>query len=230
MRLVVFDVDGTIVDSQAGIVAAMSHAFVTAGLDVPDPKAVRGIIGLSLEEAVARLAPEQGPERIRDLAEGYKAAFLAGLDQPQMVDQLFPGALETITRMDEAGWLLGMATGKSRRGVERLLARFGLEQRFVAVRTADDGPGKPHPYMLRAVMADAGCTPEQTVMIGDTTYDMEMAQRAGAQGLGVTWGYHPAHALLETGASALATHFGEVEALAERLLEKPKSQSEPTSP
>lgn len=199
LRLAVFDVDGTLVDSQAHILTAMAHAYGGAGLDCPPREAVLAIIGLSLPQAFARLEPQAEPALIERLVAGYKAAF--GLVRPRMASPLFPGAraaLDSLARREDV--LLGVATGKSRRGLDHMLAEHRLEGYFVTRQVADDHPSKPHPSMLLAALGEAGADAGMTVMIGDTSYDMEMGRAAGCRRLGVAWGYHSADELLRAGA------------------------------
>ncbi|MDF7773718.1 HAD-IA family hydrolase [Sphingomonas sp. AOB5] len=206
-RLAVFDCDGTLVDSQANICRAMEECFAAAKLDPPSRNDIRRIVGLSLVPAIARLLP-QGDARLHEvLAEDYKRAFHAmrhngGLDP----EPLYDGIAEAIETLDATGWLLGVATGKSDRGLALILAHHGLTHRFVTLQTADRHPSKPHPAMLELAMAEAGAAPETTVMIGDTSFDMAMARAAGAHALGVAWGYHTPHELMEAGAHSIADH------------------------
>lgn len=209
LRLVVFDVDGTLVDSQAHIVASMDRAFAGAGLAPPDRAATLSIVGLSLPVAMARLAPE-APERIDDLVAGYKAAFasLRAEGDPAALSPLYPGAracLETLAA--EPSTLLGIATGKSRRGLDHLLELHGLRGLFQTMQVADDHPSKPHPAMLEACLSETGVAPAQATIVGDTSYDMEMGRAAGLRGIGVSWGYHAADALRESGASLVIDRF-----------------------
>lgn len=203
-RLAVFDLDGTLVDSQRSIVASMSAAFAEAGLAVPSDAAVRSIIGLELVEACATLLPEGASADPRDIAEGYKTAYRRWLLDPEARDPLFPGAMELLHRLDAAGWLLAIATGKGRDGLKATLSRHGIESLFLSTRTAHDGPGKPDPTILRSLMAELGTEPAATVMIGDTVFDMGMAKRAGVDGIGVAWGYHEIEELLLAGAGTIA--------------------------
>ena len=205
-RLVVFDCDGTLVDSQHAIVEAMRQAFVGKRLPPPAPAAVRRLVGLSLAEAVAALLPEGG-ENCAALERDFRAAFLAIRQRPDHHEPLFPGAAEAIDALDAAGYLLGVATGKSRRGLGATLDRVGLGNRFVTLQTADDAPSKPNPEMLRRAMAEAGAEPEDTVFVGDTTFDMEMALGAGAAPIGVSWGYHDAGDLRVAGARLVVDTF-----------------------
>jgi phosphoglycolate phosphatase len=203
LRLVVFDVDGTLVDSQHTIIAAMAEACRAAGVPVPDPAQTRAVIGLSLGEAVARLTPGLGAAERGRVTALYKAAFSGLRGQAGHDEPLFPGVLETLDALEAAGCVLGLATGKSRRGVAALLDRHGLHGRFVTMQTADDGPGKPHPAMLLGAMAQAGVEVGDTVMVGDTTFDMEMAGAARVAALGVAWGNHAPAALTAAGARAV---------------------------
>lgn len=199
MRLVIFDIDGTLVDSQAVILAAMGAAFEGQGLASPDRAAVLGIVGLSLDQAVWRLVPDHAPEIRARLVDGYKSAYHAHRAQhgAAVGSPLFPGARELVeTLANTPDTLLGVATGKSRRGLDALLTDHGLIHHFATLQVADDHPSKPHPSMILAALAETGCAPENAVMIGDTTYDMEMAAAAGVTGIGVHWGYHPPEALL----------------------------------
>lgn len=210
LRLAVFDLDGTLVDSQHVIVGCMSEAFTGEGLPAPTIEAVRRIIGLPLEECVARLAPQETPLRCARLVEAYKAAFFACRQRPDHDEPLFLGALEALAALEADGWLLGIATGKAMRGLRAVLERHDLDRRFVTLQTADLNPGKPHPAMLEKAMAEAGVARGDTVMIGDTSYDMKMARSAGVHALGVGWGNHPPDELKEAGAHALVDAFAEL--------------------
>ncbi|CUS44237.1 MAG: HAD-IA family hydrolase [Pseudomonadota bacterium] len=205
-RLALFDCDGTLVDSQANICRSMEEAFVLGGLEAPRRDAIRRIIGLSVVEAVAALSPELDDARHRALAEEYKASFFRLRASGAMDEEpLFEDMIDTLDVLAKAGWLFGVATGKSDRGLARILAHHGIADRFVTLQTADRHPSKPHPSMIELAMAEAGASPETTVMIGDTSYDMLMARAAGTRALGVAWGYHPPEELLAAGAHVVAT-------------------------
>ncbi|MGE5503649.1 MAG: HAD family hydrolase [Actinomycetota bacterium] len=206
-RLAVFDVDGTLVDSQHNIVSAMSEAWLKLGLGMPRPMDVRRIIGLSLVEACAALLPFSPPGVHRAVAEAYKDAFRALRLLPDTMEPLFPGVLEALDRLEDEGWLLGLATGKSRRGVASMLEEHGLEDRFVTIQTADDNPGKPHPAMLLRAAAEVGVDPANVVMIGDTSFDMMMANAARSAAVGVSWGYHTLDELRDAGARLVIDSF-----------------------
>lgn len=217
LRLAVFDVDGTLIDSQHNIIAAMTAAWRLHGLGDPRPEAVRRIIGLSLVEACARLLP-QGDEALHhSLAHAYKDAFMEMRNRPDHTEPLFPGTREALDRLEDEGWLLGLATGKSRHGVEAMLERHGFQNRFITRQTADDHPGKPHPAMVLAALAETGVEPRAAAMIGDTAYDMRMAVAAGVHGVGVTWGYHAPDELREAGAERLVDDYSELGDLLNQL-------------
>jgi phosphoglycolate phosphatase len=200
-RLIVFDVDGTLVDSQQGIVAAMTRTFEALGLAAPDADTTRRVVGLSLDEAIGRLLPpDASPELIARGADLYKEAFIAERRRPDYHEPLYPNVAEMLHALDTPEVCLGVATGKSRKGLDVTLDRHGLAGHFVTLQTADHGPGKPHPRMLRTAMADVGADPSETVLIGDTVFDMEMAGNAGTAALGVSWGYHDAVDLTASGA------------------------------
>jgi phosphoglycolate phosphatase len=198
LRLVVFDVDGTLVDSQADILGAMAAAFGAMELPVPERAAVLGIVGLSLDHAMPRLAPDLPAAAHAELVHRYKEAY-AGLRARGRVEEtspLYHGAREMLDVLaQEDDLLLGIATGKSRRGLDVLLQAHGLGHRFVTQQVADHHPSKPHPSMLLAALAETGVDPAAAVMVGDTSYDMEMARAAGLRAVGVRWGYHAAPAL-----------------------------------
>ena len=192
-RLIVFDVDGTLVDSQNDIVRSMTLSFEALGLDAPDRSRIVGIIGVSLEIAVAQLAPDLSSKMYDALVEGYKSAYtsLRAQNGSTLSSPLYPNAHRVLQGLhDTPQYLLGVATGKSRRGLDVLLHEHDLADFFVTLQTADTHPSKPHPAMLQAALADAGIEAQNAVMIGDTQFDLEMAQAAGLYSIGVIWGYH----------------------------------------
>jgi len=218
LRLVVFDCDGTLVDSQHAITAAMAEAFLAQGLPQPAAQAVRAVIGLHLNEAVARLHPAGDAVSHRRLVESYRAVFVAARHAGTLVEPLFAGARAAIEALDADGYLLGIATGKSRRGLLATLERHGLSDRFVTVQTADDGPGKPHPDMIERAMAEVGAVPVRTAVVGDTTFDIEMARNAGVKAVGVAWGYHEVGALMAAGAHDILDTFADLPAVVAALV------------
>jgi phosphoglycolate phosphatase len=203
-RLALFDCDGTLVDGQAGVVNAMEAAFAEVGLPAPDRHQVRRVVGLSLPQAIRLLAPDADEDTrvAADLA--YREAFRAAREAGSLVEPLYDGIAELIAALAADGWLLGVATGKSQRGLEHCLAMHGLAAHFVTLQTADNHPSKPHPSMIEVALAETGVSPDTCVMIGDTAYDMAMAVNAGVRAIGVDWGYHSADELREAGAEAVA--------------------------
>ncbi|HEY0271206.1 MAG TPA: HAD-IA family hydrolase [Sphingomonas sp.] len=212
-RLAIFDCDGTLLDSQHSIGAAMDACFARAGLPVPSRAATRHIVGLSLFEAMQVLHPEGDDARHAALVDGYKRSFQRMRAEGDVEEPLFDGIVAALDALTADGWLLGVATGKSDRGLALALERHGLAERFVTLQTADRHPSKPHPSMIEQAMADAGAAPATTVMIGDTRYDIAMAHNAGVRAIGVAWGYHDAAELLAEGADAVARDASELPTL-----------------
>ena len=208
MNLVIFDCDGTIVDSQAGIVLSMNHAFKSLHMTPPTRAQTLSVVGLSLPEAFSVLAPEAEYETRRDLAERFKGAFRELDHDPADSEGLYPEAKDIINALAARGDLiLGIATGKSLRGVERLIENEQWHGVFATIQTADDHPSKPHPSMIHRAMLETGVEPHNTIMIGDTTYDIEMARAANVGALGVTWGYHLKDELADAGAHLIIDEY-----------------------
>jgi len=216
-RLAIFDCDGTLVDSGATIHRALRAAFTAHGLDCPPPAVSRKIIGLSLSEAMAVLAPDADHEA---LSHTYKDAFIAMRQGGHVEEPLFDGILPLLDALEADGWLLAVATGKSDRGLRHCLDSHGLHARFVSLQTADRHPSKPHPAMALAAMAEADAGPANSVVIGDTSYDIGMALAAGAGAIGAAWGYHEPEELAAAGAHGVAGDPGEVLAMARQWVEK----------
>jgi phosphoglycolate phosphatase len=212
-RLAVFDCDGTLVDGQAGVVNAMEAAFAGAGLAAPDRHQVRRIVGLSLPQAIRLLAPEADEELRQGIDHAYREAFRAARESGQLIEPLYDGIAELVENLASAGWTLGIATGKSDRGLAHMLATHGLSAVFATLQTADRHPSKPHPAMLQAALRETMVDPAAAVMIGDTQYDMAMAVDAGVRAIGVDWGYHTAQELHEAGAEVVAASTAEIREL-----------------
>ncbi len=210
IRLIVFDCDGTLVDSQHSIVAAMRRAFAMNDLPEPEAHAVRRTVGLSLDSAMAVLWPSAGFALRTGLVEDYRRASQAMRAEGVPESPLYDGAAEAIVALDAAGYLLGVATGKSYRGLEHMLKEFDLGRYFVTLQTSDKAPSKPHPAMVEQAMAEAGVTANQTVVVGDTSFDMEMAVNARACPIGVGWGYHEAEELRAAGALTVIDSFADL--------------------
>ncbi|GHF00935.1 haloacid dehalogenase [Aliiroseovarius zhejiangensis] len=213
LRLAVFDVDGTLIDSQDFIVEAMNRAFGAMGVSLPSRDEVLSIVGLSLHDAIQRLVPALSGSEVAEASEKYKDMFikLRAEKGGEATAPLYPGAraaLEHLHTRDEV--LLGVATGKARRGLDHAYDAHDLRHFFVTSQTADNHPSKPHPSMLRAALAETGAEAAQAVMIGDTSFDMEMGRAAGFRTIGVTWGYHPRDSLIAAGADLLIDSFADV--------------------
>ncbi len=189
--LIVFDWDGTLMDSTAHIVHSIQHAARDIGVAVPDRAAASHVIGLGLEEALQTACPDLPRERYPAMAEAYRRHYFSGDE----TIELFDGVSEAIPRLAEQGYLLAVATGKSRRGLDRALAATGLTPYFDATRTVDECPSKPNPAMLQELMDTLGVIPTRTVMIGDTTHDLLMASNALTHAVGLTQGAHDADTL-----------------------------------
>ena len=190
--LLVFDWDGTLMDSAAAITTALQCACRDLGFPVPSEERARYVIGLGLDDAMAHILPELDRASYPRLRERYRAHFL----EQDARTSLFEGAAETISGLHARGYLLGVATGKSRRGLERALSATGLKQYFHATRCADETLSKPHPAMLLELMEELAVPRDRTLMIGDTTHDMGMAHAAGVPRLAVAYGAHAREALL----------------------------------
>lgn len=207
-RLVIFDCDGTLVDSQYLIVAAMNRAFDKVRMAPPPRDAILGIVGLSLPEAIWRLTGGGDEGTLTRIRDGYSNAFTVLRQDPAHNEPMYEGALEAVHNLArDPGTVLGIATGKSRRGIDRLLEKFDLKHCFQTIQTADTAPSKPHPAMIEKAIKETGVTKGRTIMIGDTAFDMAMARDAGAIGLGVSWGYHPVQRLEAEGAHAVAADY-----------------------
>jgi phosphoglycolate phosphatase len=192
-ELIVFDWDGTLMDSAGAIARAIQASARDLGLPEPSELRARHVIGLGLQEALAYAVPELHPSAYPDMIERYRHHYLSSDHELQ----LFPGSLELIEALAGEGWLLGVATGKSRKGLDRALASSGLDRFFRTTRCADECFSKPHPQMLEELMMEFGVKPSGTLMIGDTTHDLGMARNAGVDAVAVEFGAHPREVLLE---------------------------------
>lgn len=192
--LVIFDWDGTLMDSEAKIVRCFREAAKDAGAAYPGDAAVRNIIGLGLKEAIDAIFPDTD-EAIRDtVLEGYRDHFLVH-DKTEM--PLFPGVPEGLADMANHGYQMAVATGKARRGLSRVLDSSPLKHFFDVTRCADETRSKPHPLMLEEIIFETGISPQRAIMVGDTVYDLEMAQNAGIDSLAVSYGVHPCDRLVD---------------------------------
>ena len=215
IKLAIFDCDGTLVDSGATIHTALRSTFDSHGIECPSRDITKKVIGLSLEEAMAALVPDG--DRV-GLSRTYRDAFMSMRGAGQVEEPLFDGIVDLLDAMESDGWLLGIATGKSERGLKHCLDGHGLLDRFVTLQTADRHPSKPHPAMALSAMAEAGTGPERTIFIGDTGWDMGCARGAGVGAIGAGWGYHDADELIAQGAHAVAETPGKIIDLAEEWI------------
>lgn len=214
VKLAVFDCDGTLIDSQVNILRAMGQSFARHGLAPPPDHAIRRVVGLSLVESMQMLLPEAEHALHVSLAQDYKSAFQRlRADRTLDPEPLYAGIAELLNGLRDAGWLMGVATGKSDRGLALALAHHGLSDHFITLQTADRHPSKPHPSMLRAALAEAGVAAADAVIIGDTVFDMAMGANARVRAIGVDWGYHDADELLEAGAIGVALDTDELRGL-----------------
>jgi len=219
MKLVVFDMDGTLIDTQALIAEQMGVAFTSLGLLAPTPEQSRRVIGLSLPVAIGRLAGSEDGALIERLVESYRTSYRSIVEDVADREPLFPGTRAMLDRLHaDDGTLLGIATGKGLNGVNRILGNHGLDRHFVTLQTPDHNPSKPHPGMLLRAMSETGAAPKETIMVGDTTFDIELAKAAGVTAIGVSWGYHDTDELVAAGASAIIDHYDELDETLVRLL------------
>jgi phosphoglycolate phosphatase len=204
--LVIFDCDGTLVDSQANIIRAMENSFALHRLTPPDHHAIRRVVGLSLIETMQTLLPDAGVDVQIQLAEDYKQAFHRLRSIGALVQEpLYPGIADLLKDLHGAGVTLAVATGKSDRGLGLCLDHHGLRDYFSTLQTADRHPSKPHPSMIQQCLADTGKTVQDAWMIGDTVYDIKMAVNAGVKSIGVDWGYHDPQDLRAAGAGQVVS-------------------------
>ena len=208
-RLIVFDCDGTLVDSQELIVEAARQTLLAHDRGPAEATAVRAVIGLSLELALAQLVPDADERTLISLVATYRATWRL-LRTQGVLEPLFPRTREVLGTLDHAGHLLGVAPGKSRSGLLEVLDHHGLTALFVSFQTADRHPSKPHPGMLEEAMRETGSAPAETLMVGDTSFDMAMARAAGARAIGVAWGYHPPELLRAAGAELILDDFDQL--------------------
>lgn len=212
LKLAVWDVDGTLVDSRASILRALQEGAVAVGLTPPSYDEARHIVGLSLLEALQTLKPEISAEHAEAYAHQYKESFIRFHAEEGFHEPLYDGADAALRRLKREGWRLGMATGKSRRGIERNEEFFGWQGVFDATFCGDDGPSKPDPFMIERNMETVGAAPHETVMIGDTGHDIGMARAAGVYAIGVSWGFHTVAELEAAGAHEIVHDYATLNA------------------
>lgn len=207
-RFAIWDVDGTLVDSRAVIQSCMEAAFRASGLSPPGYDVTRQVVGLELVEACSRLAPPDiSSSQLESLVFNYRNAFSVHRSSPGFEEPLYDGALETLAELRDAGWLMGIATGKSRKGLDMLMSNYLIGSYFDTTWCADDGPGKPHPFMILQAIRAVGCDVGQSLMIGDAIHDIGMGRAACVRTIGVSWGFGQAHELEAAGADEIHHDF-----------------------
>ncbi|KQU51336.1 HAD family hydrolase [Bosea sp. Leaf344] len=216
MDLIIFDLDGTLIDSEAIILGAQIEAFARCGLPHPGRAAGLGVVGLTLDIALMQLAGLDRPDPV--LTETYKQVFNAmrveAESDPALAEPLYPGVAEMLERLAaRPGLRLGIATGKSRRGLDYIVARHGWGSLFSTLQSADDAPSKPHPAMILQAMAETGAAPSRTAMVGDSSFDIEMALAAGVLPVAVAWGFQPVERLVALGARHVLTDCADLQAV-----------------
>ena len=204
--VIVFDWDGTLVDSIHAITTAIREAARDLGLQVPSEEQARHVIGLGLHDALRHAVPDLPPARVSEFAARYRVHFL----QAKPADNPFAGIPELLTGLCGQELRLAVATGKSRAGLDRALKQTGLGDRFVATRCADEGPSKPHPWMLGSIAEELGVDGNRMIMVGDTSHDIAMAHAFGAASIGVVYGAHSARAVKEANPAAIAATIDEL--------------------
>ncbi len=222
MRFCIFDIDGTLVDSREAIASAMDEAFNAIGLEGPGYERTRHVVGLSLTPACKFLAPpDLSDADVERLVEAYKNAFLARRARCDTPEPLYDGALDLLRSLSEDGWLIGAATGKARRGVDYIFDRHDIGRYFDTVWCADDGPGKPHPFMVDEAVRAVGAARDRSLMVGDTSHDIVMARAAGVRAIGVTWGFHLHRELVASGAHEIHDDFASLRSSLDGFLALP---------
>lgn len=204
--LVLFDVDGTLLDSAAGICDIMAQAFLAAGHSAPRDSDVRALIGLSLPEMVRGLAAGLGADVQQKILRGYRFRYFDMVEEMDMLP-VYPGAADALHRLSRMGFAMGVATGKARRSTIHLLTEMNWQRCFHTVQCADTNPSKPSPAMMYRALLETGRRAADTILVGDSRHDVQMARAAGITAIGVSWGYTPACDLLREGASAIAEDF-----------------------
>ncbi|MDJ0920586.1 MAG: HAD-IA family hydrolase [Henriciella sp.] len=208
LRLAIFDLDGTLVDSRQIIQGAMVRAFEDLDLTPPDYEQTRRVVGLGLFEACQTLAPADLPRsKLEQLVETYRGAFVKLRAEGAGFEPLYEGARESVERLANQGWLLAIATGKARRGIDAFFEQHQMREMFDTTWCADDGPGKPHPFMIEEAMKAVGAEPAQSLIIGDAVHDIRMGRNAGVHTLGVSWGFGEDHELEAVGAHEIHHSF-----------------------
>lgn len=221
LRFIAFDFDGTLMDSADAIVVGVKACWAACGFPEPEDDQVRRIIGLPWEESVEALIPGAGAKEVAQIKE-YHADIAAGKRTRHMVPEtLFPGAAEMLSTLDSEDYLLGIVTSRGSSRLYDMLEEHRIHHHFVTIKTVDHGPGKPNPYLLREAMKEAGVDAADTIMVGDTVFDIQMACNAGTASIGVSWGVHEPDELTDAGAHHVADEFHDIPPVIGSLIGKP---------
>ena len=210
LRLAAFDLDGTLLDSANSIVTGVMACWEVCGFPLPEPDQVKRIIGLPWDESVRLLLPGAGVAEFAEIRAYHEAVIRGDHPRPSREETLFPGAIEMLDAVDEAGYLLGVITSRSGGRLLELLESQNIHKRFVSLKTTDNGPGKPNPFLMLQTLDETGVDKQDAVMIGDTTFDILMARGAGTSAIGVTWGVHQPDELRDAGAHQIAKSMEEI--------------------
>jgi phosphoglycolate phosphatase len=218
LKLAIFDIDGTLVDSRAVITRSMREAFEALDLPPPGYDQTRHIVGLSLHAGVRQLAPPGLPDaKFEELVEAYRQSFVRQHAEPSFREPLYEGALGLLENLSVNGWLIGIATGKSHKGLARVFEAHPIRRYFDTIWCAEDGPGKPHPFMVEQNLRATGVEASQCLMIGDAIHDMAMARAAGVRAVGVSWGFGETSELNASGAHEVHQDFASLGAALARF-------------
>jgi len=217
LRFAVFDLDGTLIDSASSIVEGITACWNACGFPALDPAQARRVIGLPWDRSLQVLLPGSGERELGMIRAYYEEVMSGRRSAPPRREPIFPGACEALAELGDAGTLLAIVTSRGSHRVHDILTECGIAHRFLTVKTVDHGPGKPNPFLLNQAMGEAGVEPHQTVMVGDTTYDIEMARNARTAAVGVSWGVHDAHELTAAGAHRVVARFEDIPALVREL-------------
>lgn len=220
LRFAAFDLDGTLIDSAGSIVSNVMACWADCGFPEIDPEDARRIIGLPWETSVRALLPGAGEAEFVKIRNYYDDVRNGKKTRPPTEEIAFDGAHDILDVLEEQGYLLGLVTSRSGGRLQELLESHNLQDRFLTHKTADMGPGKPNPHLLIEAMNDLGVERENTVMIGDTTFDIQMAVNAGAGSVGVSWGVHEVHELHDAGAHHVVDAFHELPSVLDGLTGK----------
>ena len=216
--LAAFDLDGTLLNSSNSIVSAVTECWKVCGFPVPNSQDIKKIIGLPWEESVKELLPDAGAKEFKLIKEYYAEVAQGKRERPKQDQKLFPGVRRMLKEVREAGYILAIITSRSGGRLRELLARHGIERQFATLKTTDNGPGKPNPFLMYQTLKELNVPKNNAVMIGDTTFDMEMSKNAGTFGIGVSWGVHPVSDLETSGANEIVNNVEEILPALQRLI------------